>query len=151
MTPVGPADRDVIRQYWKATPAYIVAGQPLCLDLRDQAVLPRGRRYVASNFAALATLRPPKRWAMGVILCPDDTLADIAKWAVSRRVQDQNRFLFFHVAGVDLRAALQPWRDAGYPLPLLVEVDSWLDMAQILGTHVNNTILRDHTMPGWPI
>ena len=147
---ITPDDREIIRRHWKDCPTYLVANQPPCLDLRDQAALPKGRRYEASSFATLAALRPPASWAMGVILCPGDTLEEVAAWALSNKVQDANRILIFHRTDVDLKAALGPWRQAGYGLPMLVEVETWVDMAQILGRHVNNTILRDHTAPGWP-
>ena len=147
---ITPDDRVVIQKHWKDTPTYLVANQPPCLDLRDQAALPKGRRYEAASFAALATIRPPASWAMGVILCPGDTLADVAAWAARNKVQDANRILIFHRPDVGLKAALQPWREAGCGLPLLVEVETWVDMAQILGKHVNNTILRDNTPAGWP-
>ncbi len=150
MTPVPPTFRDVVQKHWRSTPAYVVANVPPCLGLRDQAILPKGRRYEATAFGDLASITPPKSWAMAVILCPGDTLDDVAAWAMRHKVEDGNRSLFFHVAGVDLRAALAPWREAGYGLPLLVEVETWLDMARVLGQHLNNTILRDHTAPGWP-
>lgn len=150
MTPVPPLQRDVIRRHWRSTPAYVVANVPPCLGLRDQAVLPKGRRYAAASFRDLEGIKPAKSWALAVILCPGDTLHAVASWAVRHRVEDGNRFLVFHVDGVDLRAALAPWRDAGYGLPMLVQVATWREMAAILGQHLNNTILRDHTPPGWP-
>jgi hypothetical protein len=150
MSPLPPGHRDTVKRHWKGTPAYVVANVPPCLALRDQATLPKGRRFEAAAFRDLGAIRPPKSWAMAVILCPGDTLAEVAAWAVRHKVQDGNRFLFFHAPGVDLRAALEPWRAAGYPLPLLVEAERWLDMARLLGQHLNNTILRDHTPPGWP-
>ena len=147
---ITPDDRKIIRGHWKGTPTYLVANQPPCLDLRDQAAIPKGRRYAAASFADLGTIQPSASWAMGVVLCPGDTLAEVAIWAVHNGVQDANRILVFHRPDVDLKAALRPWREAGYGLPLLVEVEAWLDMAQILGKHINNTILRDHSAPGWP-
>lgn len=123
---------------------------PPCLDLRDQAAIPKGRRYEASSFVGLAALKPTTSWAMGVILCPGDTMAQVAAWAIRNKVQDTNRIRIVHRPEVDLRTALAPWRSAGFGLPLLVEVETWVDMAQILGRHLNNIILRDHTAPGWP-
>lgn len=145
-----PDDRAVIRKHWRETPLHLVANQPPCLDLRDQAAIPKGRRYEASSFVGLSRIKPSGSWAMGVILCPGDTLARVAAWALENEVQDGDRFLFFHRPDVDLKRALEPWRESGYGLPLLVEVETWADMAQILGRHLNNIILRDHTAPGWP-
>ncbi|MHB8634218.1 MAG: hypothetical protein ACYDBQ_09680 [Thermoplasmatota archaeon] len=47
-------------------------------------------------------------------------------------------------------SARQPWHETGYGLPLLVEVEAWVSMAQILRQHVNNTIFCDRTPAAWP-
>lgn len=148
--PLDPAAKEIIRRHWRATTASVLASEPPCLGLRDQAVLPKGRRCDAKEMRDLAALRPGKSWVMAIILCPGDNLQQVAAWAVRHRA-DGDRFILFHVAGVDLRQALAPWRKAGFGLPLLVEVETWLDMAGVLGSHINNVILRDHGPMGWPV
>lgn len=148
--PLDSTAKEIVRRHWRETTAYVLASEPPCLGLRDQTVLPKGRRYDAKALRDLATLRPGKSWVMAIILCPGDTLQQAADWAVKHRA-DGERFILFHIRGVDLRGALAPWRDAGYGLPLLVEVETWLDMAGVLGQHINNVILRDYGPMGWPV
>jgi hypothetical protein len=145
-----PDYRDVVHPRRKETRVLVVAGQPPCIHLRDEAAKPRGRDYRTASLGDLASVEVPPRWVLAVLLCPGDSTAPVVAW-LQRAGGDPSRVLFVLHPRADPVEALRAWYEAGFPDPVAVEASTLAGFAKALGRFVNDWIYTDATGRGWPL
>jgi len=136
--------RDVVHPHRLDTLCIIVADRQPCLALASEDALKQtGRRFRVLSQAELAAFEPPASWAMGVILCPGDDTANVARWFARHRAHP-GRVSFHYHPTVDLQAALGAWAEAGHPIHSAWPATKWGDLSSKLGAHLNSVAHDDH-------
>lgn len=154
--PFPPDWHDVVRQHFGATVGYVAAQSGTCLEFQTKESRPPRGRVPGRDFKPLSPnslpeLRPPASWFLGVILCPGDDVAPIAKWHSGLKAPQRDRVvLFVHPEFRSGRIATA-WAEAGGPLPQVVPLPpSWERFHRIYGRLHGDRVYLDHAPPRFP-
>ncbi len=130
-----------VRDNWRKTTGFIVAGRQPCIKIRDDEVANVRRSLVALSMDAVSTLEPPASWAMAVILCPGDDTRVLATWAAARRVNRARIWFYMYPsAGFDVFTA---WREAGFRGDQVNQAGSWQELHSRFGQVLNSQVYAD--------
>lgn len=109
---------DHVRANYKRTAGYVVAQSGDCLDIQDYEVrgpqtrVP-GRAFKPMRPEDVVTLKLPKSWFMGVILCPGDTLQPLLGWITTLPRNDLERIVLYVHPAYDQESGARALGDAG--------------------------------------
>jgi hypothetical protein len=135
---------DVVRENWKRTTAYLLAGLDPCVEIRDEEleVVQGNRVLVGLSPGDLDGFDPSGVWLLAVLLCPDGSTERLAEWA-ARREADPSRVHFYLHPDTNWEA-LRPWHDAGYPTRQVDDdIESWRSLHNLFGLALSNRIYAD--------
>lgn len=136
-----PDFASVVAKNWAKTTGFIATATEPCITIGRDEVRHVKRRLVPVNLGELAGLQPTGSWFMAVVVCPDDDLGGLARWAKGK---DAGRVHFYLHANARPRQ-LAPWRDAGLPLDHIDEgIRSWGQLHKVLGWDLNMQVYDDH-------
>ncbi len=130
----------VVRENWPKTVGYLVAGEPPCIQIRDDEIQHVHRRLVPIGLASVEDVKASGSWFMAVIVCPGDDLSGLAAWAAG---QDARRIYFYLYADADA-SQLRPMATHGIPIHHFSDGhNDWTDLHKVLGWDLNVLVYDD--------
>ena len=138
---------EYVKAHHRATSGYVVAQSGACLDIKHQETAgPRsrvpGRTFRPIDPSDLSSIRLPKSWFMGVILCPSDDIRPILIWIASLVRSDHDRIVLYVHPDFDQNAGGTMMRRANLEHVRKTEFKgTWNDFHSLYG--------NDHAWQGW--
>lgn len=131
----------IVRRSWRKTAGFLVAGEPPCIPIAQDEIRFVKRRLSFVPLQEVQSIAVEGSWFMAVIVCPEDDLTGLARWAAGR---DARRVHFYLHADTSNKR-LAPWRDAGRPLTHVDDgITSWKNLHKTLGWDLNVQVYEDH-------
>lgn len=144
-----PSWNEVVRANQERTVGLVVARTEPCLSIqRDEQGLVPGRKFRPVRPEALAALDLGDSWFIGILLCPGDDTTAVAAWAKSLPRAALWRIRFYHVEGVNVKAALAAWKKADLPEAPTFIVSGFRAFHKLYGFHHGDVAFRDATRAG---
>lgn len=140
-----PDWHDVVAANWKKTTGFILAREPQCLKVRDEelAAVRENRVLIGLSWSELDGWTPPASWILAVLVCPGDSVNELAAWA-HRQKADPARIHFYVHEGADEYTALGSWAQVGLPDPAVdTGMTSWTEFHKKFGLDLAIRILQD--------
>ena len=131
---------EYVRSHLRDTTGYVVAQSGTCLAIKDQETTgPLGRvpnrRFQALRQADLQTLRLPRSWFMGFILCPGDDFQAVLAWIKGLAKADHERVVLYMHPDFDQGTGAEQLRAAKLEdLRATAFKGSWKNFHQIYGS-----------------
>lgn len=136
--------RDVVAPNVGKSLAVLVASTQPCIRLAfDEAAAARTRPFKVTTPQHLESLALPRSWIMAAIVCPGDSVEEVAAWTL-RNGHDADRVHFYYHPDVDARGALAAWERAGFRLRHTWPASRWNDIHPHLGRAWNAVVHDDH-------
>lgn len=135
--------RDVIHPHRFETVGYLFATSPPCIRVQEQEVQRVKRTLVPLRPGGLPPNHRPKSWILAVLVCPGDSLAEVAPWVRGLPARDRERvYLYFHPE-TDRVAALAPWYAAGLDDPPVSLAHDFKTFHKSFGARMNLQTYND--------
>lgn len=150
MPPTGPRPtwHEVVRAHHRETEGLVVARSGRCLEIQaDERNLVYGRTFKPLKLEELFRYRFGKSWFAGVLLGPEDTTDDLARWARALPPVALERIHFYYTPRVVLALALAACKEAGLPNLAINEVRNFRTFHRLYGRHHADRVHKDFSKP----
>lgn len=125
------------------TVGFLYASRPPCQGIRDDEVRRIKRTLVPVGPGGFPSRPLPKSWVLAVLVCPGDSLQDVAAWVRGVPRRDRERvYVYFHPA-TDRVAALSAWYAAGLDDPIVSLAHDFTTFHKSFGARMNLQTYND--------